>query len=319
MTSSWSIVERSASRLVAQAKPYRVPSHWSANILKALVVISAYCPGGAAVVNGSNFLPVTGICHINKIEQGVMDCVETYSLWGRVVKRDRFQLEEIVENQLERQEEGDPRLFITGLLWLAGVTASLAFFKARQIRKNKWTFTASGIQQQPLALLPRKLRKFEPAHSLQLEIPNIDLSKSILEIIVRWQPVDSPATTNLQRPEIYRSTYHELAQVLESVMKPISELLDLPCQLIFQQQQERYAVDFIDRAIQKFYEGEAVAHIAFDDIIGCEIEVSALPPLTGSEFLRTDQKSICYLTLELANGDRHRLHEYAGYAAIYQN
>jgi hypothetical protein len=315
MTSPWSIVERSASRLVAQVKPYRLPSHWSNRVLQALVIISAFGPGVAAVVNGINYLPVQGICHANKQEESVMDCVETYSLWGRVVRRDRFQLVGIDEKKVERTEAGDSRLFISGLLWLFGVTGSLAFFKAWQTRKTLWTLTPEQVQQQPQAWLPRRSQQFLPAHSAHLEIPNIDLSLGLLPIKVYLQSVNSPTVNSLQRPEICCTAHHELAEVLDSVLRPVNEVLDIPCLLVFQQSQERYVVDFVDRAIQKFNKGEAVDQIAFDQITAVELEIPPAPTLTGSQ-LRAEQKSVCYLTIELADGDRYRLHEYSGYLEI---
>jgi hypothetical protein len=315
MTSHWSIVERSTSRLVAQVKPYRLPSHWSNKVLQALVIISAFGPGVAAVVNGINYLPVQGLCHANKEEQSVMDCVETYSLWGRVVRRDRFQLVGIDEKKVERTDAGDSRLFISGLLWLFGISGSLAFFKARQTRKTLWTLTPEQVQQQPQAWLPRRSQQFLPAHSIQLEIPNIDLSLGLLPIKVCLQSVNSPTVNSLQRPEICRTGHHELAEVLESVLKPVSEVLDISCLLVFQQSQERYVVDFTDRAIQKFNNGEAIERIAFDQIAAVELEIPSAPTLTGRQ-LRVEQKSICYLTIELASGDRYRLHEYSGFMEI---
>jgi hypothetical protein len=102
---------------------------------------------------------------------------------------------------------------------------------------------------------------------------------------------------------------------LEEALQPMSEVLDIPCLLAFQQSQERYVVDFVDRAIQKFDRGEAVDRIAFDSIAAVELEIPSAPTLTGNQ-LRAEQKSVCYLTIELADGDRYRLHEYAGYAEM---
>jgi hypothetical protein len=326
--SHWSIAEHTDHRLVAQTIPRRQNTSWAIRILQAAVIISAYCPGIAALISGSAELPATAVCTISKTTANRMDCQVSRNLWGRVIRRQTEQLAEAPAPRLELQSPGDTSLFYFGLCWLAGVTGTIATIQILRTRKTRWIFDrATGtIQKQSISLIRKKSQTFNrsEAHSIRLEVSDIDLTLSATALSVRLkmqgaEPVAQYLPQEKAQPAVFVGNHQELPEILQSIVQPIGVVTELPWQLAFWHQgengQEYYIFDFVTRSITQYQQGEQTLHIDFAEISSFEVEEPAT--FEHPEFaIQPEKPAVRYLNLIVGNGIRLQIHQYAGFADV---
>ncbi len=323
--SYWSIAEQTETRLVAHSIPRRAANSWTIKILQAAVIISAFCPGIASLVSGSNLLPATAVCNASKANVGVMDCRVSRNFWGRVIRKENVYLPEVPAQQLHLQADGDTTMFYFGLYWLAGVCGSISAIQLLKTRKVAWTFdqTANSIQKQPLAVLPKKAQAFDRStiSSLCLEIPDLTLNlfPASLSLGFNLKPVESNNQATWYKlpvsTEIYAAGHQELPEVLQSVVQPIATVLNLPWQLVFEHEteEESFVFDFVDRTIIQQFQDEQILRLSFDEISGFEAEE---PDPFINSLIQTEKPSVRYLNLLVGGGIRISIHQYAGFTDV---
>jgi hypothetical protein len=324
--SHWSIAEQTETRLVAHSSPRRAANSWTIKILQVVVIISAFCPGIAALVSGSDLLPATAVCNASKANAGMMDCQVKRNFWGRVIRKENVYLPEVPAQHLNLQAEGDTTMFYFGLYWLAGVSGSIGIIQLLKTRKTSWTFdrAADTIQKQPLAVIPKKAQTFDRSaiNSLHLEIPDLTLNlfPALLSLsfnLKSTEPINEeskgkiawyklPAST-----EIYAAGHQELPEMLQSVVQPIEAVLNLPCQLVFDHEAEResFIFDFVDRTITQQFQEKQILRLSFDEISGFEVEEPA--PFINS-LIQTEKSTVRRLNLLVGEGIKISIHQYAG-------
>jgi hypothetical protein len=201
--SHWSIAEQTETRLVAHSIPRRAANSWTIKILQAAVIISAFCPGIAALVSGSAVLPATAVCHASKANVGVMDCQVSRNFWGRVIRKENVYLPEVPAEHLNLQADGDTTMFYFGLYWLAGVCGTIGAIQLVKTRKTSWTFdrAADSIQKRPLAVIPKKPQTFDRStiNSLRLKIPDLTLNLFPASLSLGFN-FKSAASDNIEHP-----------------------------------------------------------------------------------------------------------------------
>jgi hypothetical protein len=350
--SYWSIAEHTDTKLVAQTKKLPIATAWFSKTILAALIVSAYCPGIAALIGGSAVLPATAICVPSKTSEELMDCQVSRNLWGRVIRKQTEQLAEERDEPLELRSDGDTSLFYFGLFWLLGTTSSLVAIQALRVRKITWTFdrTAQNVQKQAISLIWRSAQTFDRAniHALQIEVPDLDLSLFPAPISVRLQlknnevtvakevanneDVQSPKQINLRetlsqvalwqksRPEIYATTHQELSKILQSTCQPIGAISDIPWQLCFRSSVEDgndyYIFDFVDRIVNFFSQGKQLMFISFDEIIGFEVEEPQVVIDLENTLLQPEKPSVRYFKMVLKGGLRLQLHQYSGFGDV---
>jgi hypothetical protein len=324
--SHWSIAEHTNQRLVAQTTPRRKNTSWAIRILQAAVIISAYGPGIAALVSGSEILPATAACTISKTTANMMDCQVSRNLWGRVIRRQNEQLAEAPAPRLELVSPGDTSLFYFGLCWMAGVTGTIAMIQILRTRRIRWTFerAADTIQKQSISFIRKKSQTFNRsvAHSIRLEVSDIDLTLSPTALAVRLKMQGTEPVAQFfsrTQPAIFVGNHQELPEILQSIVQPIGVVTDLPWQLAFWHQgengQEYYIFDFVTRSITQYQQGEQTLHLDFAEISSFEVEAPAI--FEHPDFaIQPEIPAVRYLNLIVGNGIRLQIHRYAGFADV---
>jgi hypothetical protein len=322
--SHWSIAEQTETRLVAHSSPRQAANSWVIKALQATVIISAFCPGIASLVSGSNLLPATAVCTASKAA-GVMDCQVKRNFWGRVIRKDDVYLPEVPAQHLNLQADGDTTMFYFGLYWLAGVGGSIGAIQLLKTRKISWTFdqTADTIQKQPLAVIPKKAQNFDRStiNNLRLEIPDLTLNlfPALLSLSFNLKSTElTDQSAWYKRPvstEIYAAGHQELPEMLQFIVQPISGILELPWQLVFEHEaeQESFIFDFVDRTITQQFQEEQILRLSFDEISGFEAE--APDPFINS-LIQTEAPSIRRLNLLVGEGIRISVHQYTGFTDV---
>jgi hypothetical protein len=328
--SHWSIAEQTETRLVAHSIPRRAAHSWTIKILQTALIISAFCPGIAALVSGSAVLPATAVCTASKANAGVMDCQVSRNFWGRVIRKENVYLPEVPAQQLYLQADGDTTMFYFGLYWLVGVSGTIGAIQLLKTRKISWTFdqATDTIQKQPIAIIPKKAQTFDRSaiNSLSLEIPDLTLNlfPASLSLGFNLKPVESTVSKSPDKAawfklpvstEIYAAGHQELPEVLQSVVQPISAVLDLPWQLVFEHEaeQESFIFDFVDRTITQKFQEEQVLCLSFNEISGFEAEE---PDPFVNSLIQTEQPAVRRLNLLVGAGIRISIHQYAGFTDV---
>jgi hypothetical protein len=323
--SHWSIAEQTETRLVAHSIPRRAANSWTIKILQTVLIISAFCPGVASLVSGSNLLPATAVCNASKANVGMMDCQVSRNFWGRVIRKENVYLPEVPAQQLHLQADGDTTMFYFGLYWLAGVCGSIGAIQLLKTRKAVWTFdrAANTIQKQPLAVIPKKAQTFDRStiSSLHLEIPDLTMNLFPASLLLNFnlksvESIDRAAWYKLPvSAEIYAAGHQELPEMLQSVVQPIATVLDLPWQLVFEHEieQESFIFDFVDRTITQQFQNEQILHLSFNEISGFEAEE---PDPFINSLIQTEKPSVRRLNLLVGGGIRISMHQYAGFTDV---
>jgi hypothetical protein len=323
--SHWSIAAQTETRLVAHSIPRRAANSWTIKILQAAVIISAFCPGIAALVSGSAVLPATAVCNASKANVGVMDCKVNRNFWGRVIRKENVYLTEVPAQQLNLQADGDTTMFYFGLYWLAGASGTIGAIQLLKTRKTSWTFdqAADTILKQPLAVIPKKAQTFDRSAigSLRLEIPDltINLFPASLSLGFNFKSVAPTANVAWYKlpvsTEIYAAGHQELPEMLQAVVQPIATVLDLSWQLVFEHaiEQESFTFDFADRTIIQQFQEEQVLRLSFDEISGFEAEE---PDPFINSLIQTENSSLRRLNLLVGEGIRISIHQYAGFTDV---
>jgi hypothetical protein len=323
--SHWSIAEQTETRLVAHSSPRQAANSWVIKALQATVIISAFCPGIASLVSGSNLLPATAVCNASKANMGMMDCQVSRNFWGRVISKENVYLPEVPAQQLHLQADGDTTMFYFGLYWLAGVCGSIGAIQLLKTRKITWTFdqTANSIQKQPLAVLPKKAQAFDRStiNSLRLEIPDLTMNLFPASLSLGFdlkvvESTDKVAWYKLpMSSEIHAAGHQELPEVLQSVVEPIATLLDLPWKLVFEHEaaQESFTFDFVDCTITQQFQYEQILRLSFDEISGFETEE---PDPFINSLIQTEKPSVRYLNLLVGEGIKIPIHQYTGFTDV---
>jgi hypothetical protein len=319
--SHWSIAEQTETRLVAHSIPRRAANSWTIKILQTVLIISAFCPGVASLVSGSNLLPATAVCNASKANVGMMDCQVSRNFWGRVIRKENVYLPEVPAQQLHLQADGDTTMFYFGLYWLAGVCGSIGAIQLLKTRKAVWTFdrAANTIQKQPLAVIPKKAQTFDRStiSSLHLEIPDLTMNLFPASLLLNFnlksvESIDRAAWYKLPvSAEIYAAGHQELPEMLQSVVQPIATVLDLPWQLVFEH--ESFIFDFVDRTITQQFQNEQILHLSFNEISGFEAEE---PDPFINSLIQTEKPSVRRLNLLVGGGIRISMHQYAGFTDV---
>jgi hypothetical protein len=323
--SHWSIAEQTETHLVAHSNPRRAENSWVIKALQATVIISAFCPGIASLVSGSDLLPATAICNASKVNVGAMDCQVKRNFWGRVIRKENVYLPEVPAQKLSLQADGDTTMFYFGLYWLAGVSGTIGAIQLLKTRKTSWTFdqAADSIQKQPLAVIPKKVQTFDRStiNSLRLEIPDLTMSlfPALLSLSFNLKSTeftDQSAWYKLPvSNEIYAAEHQELPEMLQSVVQPIKAVLGLSCQLVFEHEAEKesFIFDFVDRTITQQFQDEQVLRLSFDEISGFEAEE---PEPFVNSLIQTESPSVRRLNLLVGEGIRISIHQYAGFTDV---
>jgi hypothetical protein len=319
--SHWSIEERSENRLVAKSIPHQPPHSWMNRILKTLVVMAAFSPGLVALINGAAILPNTLSCTANKKEADVMDCRQSWKLGSLEVRYERFQLVGLSDKTLERHGHGESGFFIFGLLWTSGTIAALAATRLLGPKKTSWVFdrTTETIQKKPLTLIQRPPRTFASSdvHGLVLEISDIAKDSYRTSIFVRLNLHEGETPTqyllwNENQPAVYSAPHQELAEVVGNVLQPICQIIERPWQLKFFHQDECFIFDFRSQTVDRYLNSERLSHIEFSKIADFQIEEPIANP--GETLLYIEPEHLCYLSINLTNGESFRFHQYSGFA-----
>jgi hypothetical protein len=328
--SHWLIAEQTETRLVTHSIPRRAANSWTIKILQAAVIISAFCPGIAALVSGSAVLPATAVCNASKANAGVMDCQVSRNFWGRVIRKENVYLPEVPAQQLHLQADGDTTMFYFGLYWLAGVSGTIGAIQLLKTRKTSWTFdqAADTIQKKPLAVIPKKSQTFDQSaiNSLRLEIPDLTLNlfPASLSLDFNFKSAESTEQKSTDKAawyklpvstEIYAAGHQELPEMLQLVVQPIATVLNLPWQLVFEHEaeQESFIFDFVDRTITQQFQEEQVLRLSFDEISGFEAEE---PDPFVNSLIQTEAPSVRHLNLLVGEGIRISIHQYAGFTDV---
>jgi hypothetical protein len=324
--SHWSITEQTDHRLVAQATPRRAATPLTVRIIQAAVIISAYCPGIAALLSGSAILPATATCIASTTNVGTMDCQVSRNLWGRVIRRETNQLAEAPAPQLELQAPGDASMFYFGLCWLAGVTGTIAAIQLFRTRKTNWIFdnTAGTVQKQSISMVSKQLQTTDrqDIHNLYLEITDIDLDFPATPISLHFQLqtdeiVDRYTMWEKMRPELYAAPHQEFPEVLNNVMPSIGAVLHLPWQLVFAHQEQDgdkyYVFDFAARTVNQYCQGENTYSINFTEISRFEIEQPDNSTNTQQNLMQPHRPAVRYLKMIRQDGTSMSIHRYSGF------
>ena len=328
--SHWSIAEQTETRLVVHSSPRQAVNFWVIKVLQSIVVISAFCPGIASLVSGSNLLPATAVCTASKANVGTMDCQVKRNFWGRVIRKENVYLPEVPAQQLNLQADGDTTMFYFGLYWLAGVSGTIGAIQLLKTRKTSWTFdqAADTIKKQPLAVIPKKAQTFDRStiDSLRLEIPDLtmNLFPALLSLSFNLKSAESTEKESTDKiawynlpvsTEIYAIGHQELPEMLQSIVPSISTVLDLPWQLVFEHEaeQESFIFDFVDRTITQQFQTEQVLRLSFDEISGFEAEE---PDPFINSLIQTEAPSVRRLNLLVGEGIRIAIHQYAGFTDV---
>jgi hypothetical protein len=320
--SYWSIAEQTETRLVTHSSPRKATNSWVIKALQATVIISAFCPGIASLVSGSSLLPATAVCFASKANVGVMDCQVRRNFWGRVIRKENVYLPEVPAQQLNLQADGDTTMFYFGLYWLAGVSGTIGAIQLLKTRKTSWVFdrATDTIKKQPLAVVPKKAQTFDRStiNSLRLEIPDLTLNLFPALLSLNFNLKSTAETAWYKLPistEIYAVGHQELPEMLQSVVQPISAVLDLPWKLVFEHEaeQESFIFDFVDRTITQHFQEKQVLCLSFDEISGFEAEE---PDPFINSFIQTEKPSVQRLNLLVAEGIRISIHQYTGFTDV---
>ena len=321
--SHWSIAAQTETRLVAHSIPRRAANSWTIKFLQAAVIISAFCPGIAALVSGSAALPATAVCNANKVNVNVMNCQVSRNFGGRVIRKENVYLPEVPAEHLNLQADGDTTMFSFGLYWLAGVSGTIGAIQLLKTRKINWTFdrASNSIQKQPIAVIPKPAQTFDRStiDSLRLEIPDLTLNLFPASLALNFNFKSTESTTawyNLPvSTEIYATGHQELPEILQSVVQPIAAVLDLPWQLVFdhEAEQESFTFDFVDRTITQQFQKEQVLRLSFDEISGFEAEE---PDPFINSLIQTEAPAVRRLNLLVGTGIRISIHQYAGFTDV---
>jgi hypothetical protein len=320
--SHWSIEERSESRLVAKSIPHRPPLVLMNLILKILVATAAFCPGLVALMMGSTALPSTLSCKANPREANVMDCRQQQTLGSWVVRSERFQLVGLPDKTLEQKAKGDPGFFLFGLCWVAGTAASIAATRLGRARTANWVFdrTTSSIHSRPVTLIKRPTKTFAKSdvQGLVLEIPDLQVDSPRTDIMVRLNLHAGETPTqyllwNEHQPVVYAAPYGELAEAIEQVLQPISDILERPWQWKFFHEDECFIFDFAHGWVDRYLNGDKLMRIPFTEIADLVIDHPVVEP--GQGLLYLEPETLCYLCLVLPTGESFRVHQYGGFDA----
>jgi hypothetical protein len=323
---NWSIAEQSDSRLVAQAIPPQRP--WSSKAFKMLMSLIAYIPGGVALFIGFSGLPETITCDVSKINSQNMECRGVKQFFNIPVSSNTIQLAGRDFSPYTHQIPGDNAFFGFGLLWLGGLSAGLSINKVLAPKKTNWTFdrTTNTIQQQPITLLHKTAKTFPRSdiHSLVLEIPDLATNATQANIFVRLNMNAGEVPTqylfwNENQPAVYTAAYPEFPQVINSVIQPICQILELPWQLKFFHQDECFIFNFAERQIDRYLNGEQLLRVDFSDVLNLEIEEPTPEVATDNLLANLAGESAHYLNLVLKSGEKLRIHQFTNSEAGDRN
>ncbi len=324
--SNWLITEHSNNRLVAQAIPPQ--SLWTSTAFKVIMSLITYIPGFVALLIGFSGLPETLTCNVSRINPNGMECSGVKQFLQMPVSVNTIQFTEQEFQPYTRKIPGDHSFFGFGLLWLGGVTAGLLINKSLTPKKTTWIFdqTTQLIQQQPETLLDKTARTFPRSdiYGLVLEIPDLANNSAQVNIFVRLNMDAGEVPThylswNENQPSVYTAPYSEFSEVVESVIQPICQILDLPWQLKFFHQDECFIFDFAERLVDRYLNGEQLLRIEFTEITSLEVEGPFTEIVTDDALANINRESAHYLNLALTNGERLRIHQFTNIDTLENN
>lgn len=326
--SNWLITEYSNKRLVAQITSS--PSLWTDTAFKLVMAIITYIPGCMALLIGFSGLPETSSCNVSQTNLNGMECREVKKFLDIPINTNTIQLVGQKFPPFSKQVPGDNNFFGLGLLWLGGVSAGFLINKSLNPQKITWIFdqTSKAVQQHPETILDKTVRTFARSdiRGLVLEITDLASNSDQANIFVRLNMDAGEIPTqylswNENQPSVYTAPYSEFSEVVESVIKPICQILDLPWQLKFFHQDECFIFDFAERLVDRYLSGEKLLRIDFTEITSLEMEgpfVEIVPDL-DNVFASSNREAAHYLSLVLTSGERLRIHQFTSMDAIDDN
>jgi hypothetical protein len=323
--SNWLITEHSNKRLVAQVTS--PPSLWTNTAFKVVMGLITYIPGCVALLIGFSGLPETSSCNISQISPSSMECQEVKRFFDVPVNTSTIQL---VGQKFPPFSNNIPGDFGLGLLWLGGVSAGFLINKSLNPQKITWIFdrTSKIVQQHPETLLDKTVKTFARSdiHGLVLEIPDLANNSAQVNIFVRLNMDAGEVPTqylswNENQPSVYTAPYSEFSEVVESVIKPICQILDLPWQLKFFHQDECFIFDFAERLVDRYLSGEKLLRIEFAEITSLEMEGPFVEIVTDADnaAANINREAAHYLNLVLTSGEKLRIHQFTNIDTIDTN
>jgi hypothetical protein len=326
--SNWLITEHSDKRLVTQVTS--PPSFWTSTAFKVVMGFITYMPGCVALLIGFSSLPKTSYCNVSQISSNSMECQEVKKFLDIPINTNTIQLVGQKFQPSSHNIPGNNSFFGLGLLWLGGVSAGFLINKSLNPQKITWIFdrTSKIVQQHPETILDKTVRTFAKSdiHGLVLEIPDLANNSAQVNIFVRLNMDIGEIPTqylswNENQPAVYTAPYSEFSKVVESVIKPICQILDIPWQLKFFHQDECFIFDFAERLVDRYLNGEKLLRVEFTEITSLEMEGPFVEIITDPDnaAANINREAAHYLNLVLTNGEKLRIHQFTNIDAIDNN
>ncbi len=289
-----------------------------------------YVPGCVALLFGFSGLPETNSCDVSKISPNGMECSEVKKFLDIPVSNSTVQLIGQKFKPFNKNIPGDNSFFGLGLLWIGGVSAGFLINKSLNPQKITWIFdrTSKIVQQHPETDRDKTIRTFARSdiHGLVLEIPDLANNSAQVNIFVRLNMDAGEVPTqylswNENQPSVYTAPYSGFSEIVESVIKPICQILDLPWQLKFFHQDECFIFDFAERLVDHYLSGEKLLRIEFAEISSLEVEGPFVEIRTEPDdvLANINREAAHYLSLVLTSGERLRIHQFTNIDAIDNN
>ena len=289
-----------------------------------------YIPGCVALLVGFSGLPETSSCDVSRVAPASMECREVRKFLNIPVSNSTIQLVGQKFRPFNNEIPGNNSFFGLGLLWLGGVSVGFLINKSLNPQKITWIFdrTSKIVQQHPETVLDKTIRTFTRSdiHGLVLEIPDLANNSAQINIFVRLNMDAGEVPTqylswNENQPSVYTAPYSEFSEVVESVIKPICQILDLPWQLKFFHQDECFIFDFAERLVDRYLSGEKLLRIEFTEITSLEMEGPFVEIVSEPDdvLANINREAAHYLSLVLTSGERLRIHQFTNIDAIDNN
>lgn len=289
-----------------------------------------YMPGFMALLIGFSSLPKTSYCTVSQISPNGMECQEVKKFLDIPINTSTIQISGQKFPPFSNNIPGNNSFFGLGLLWLGGVSAGFLINKSLNPQKITWIFdrTSKIVQQHPEAILDKTVitSARSDIRGLVLEIPDLANNSAEVNIFVRLNMDAGEVPTqylfwNENQPSVYTAPYSEFSEVVESVIKPICQILDLPWQLKFFHQDECFIFDFAERLVDRYLSGDKLLRINFSEINSLEIEgpFVEIVPEPADVLANINREAAHYLSLVLNNGEKLRIHQFTNIDSIDTN
>jgi hypothetical protein len=270
----WSVIEKSPQRIVTQEK-LGESSHPIASILMFLLCC---VPGFVALWMGIPNLPKTLSC---KPSGSISQCQESQNFLNIPVKTRSFVQQQKISTPIERELGGNSTITSIGLSYIIGLAGIVILYSSMVVSRRVWVFDRNRqiiVNEKYTALRKTEQRyRKQDVFSIILEINDLCIKANSEHVVVRLnlQSAEQPTRYlpfNSKQPMIYICEYNRIAEVIDTVVRPTSQALQVPYQLKFFFQQQSCSIFDFDRQCIDVFSARNTCQIPFANIQGFRIE-----------------------------------------------